>query len=203
MLPIAGSHSISPPMSEALEGSSLLATLKAFLHTLPDPAPTHCLIGGLALGAWGQVRATQDLDFLMFIEEDRRSWLLNTLSSHNFSVDAQWADAKPMLRGIMTRLWYGPHSIDILEPRDAHDQETLSRRQAIQLGEQNVWVAGPEDLLLLKLKAGRSQDLTDALSIIVRQGKSLNLDYLRSWADSLGFQGELHYLLLKNTPPES
>ena len=56
-------------------------------------------------------------------------------------------------------------------------------------------VASPEDLILLKLKAGRPTDFDDVISIVKNPRLQLDLAYLRSWADRLGLHGELHYVL--------
>jgi hypothetical protein len=187
-------------MSNDNPSATLLAALNAFLRALPAQEPQYCLIGGVALAAWGQVRATLDLDFLILLNDQTRSGLLASLGSHGFVVDTRWTDANPMLKGTMTRLTFGPHPVDLLEPRDAHDRETLGRRRKVQVDQSNLWVASPEDLILLKLKAGRHLDYADAVSIVVRQGKALNLDYLWSWADRLGLQGELTQVLKGSSP---
>jgi hypothetical protein len=62
-------------------------------------------------------------------------------------------------------------------------------------------VASPEDLLLLKIKAGRDQDFLDATNIVTQQRESLQLDYLWNWADRLGLQGELTYVLKTAASP--
>lgn len=59
----------------------------------------------------------------------------------------------------------------------------------------SVWIATPENLILLKLKAGRPTDFDDVISIIKNPCLQLDLPYLWSWADRLGLQGELHYIL--------
>jgi hypothetical protein len=58
-----------------------------------------------------------------------------------------------------------------------------------------VWIATPEDLILMKLKASRPHDFEDALGIVKNPYLQLDLPYLWSWADRLGLQGELHYVL--------
>ena len=52
-----------------------------------------------------------------------------------------------------------------------------------------------------KLKACRDHDLVDTQSIVHRQGTRLDLDYLWRWADRLGLQSELHYVLSTPSAP--
>lgn len=44
-------------------------------------------------------------------------------------------------------------------------------------------VSGPEDLVLLKRKAGRSTDFDDEVSILKNSHLRLDRDYLWRWAD--------------------
>jgi len=62
-------------------------------------------------------------------------------------------------------------------------------------------MATSEDLILLKLKACRDHDMVDARSIVHRQATRLDLDYLWRWADRLGLQSELHYVLSTPSAP--
>jgi hypothetical protein len=188
-------------MIESSQHPQLFNTLKTLVHAIPTSAPPYCLIGGLALGTCGKVRATQDIDFLILLNDDTRAHLLSSLASQGFTIDTRWADANPMLQGTAIRLRFGAHPIDLIQPRDAHEQDALTRRRLVSAEELSVWVASPEDMILLKLKAGRDQDFLDTISIVGRPNQALDLDYLWSWADRLGLQGELTYVLKAAAPP--
>ncbi len=129
-------------MTEPFQETNLYKILTAFLRALPSPEPSYCLIGGLALGTWGTVRATQDVDVLMLLDGDTRRNLLSILASHGFVVDTRWAQANPMLDGILTRLRHGFCPVDLFQPRDAHERETLARR-LVQLEKTSVWWQAP------------------------------------------------------------
>lgn len=180
---------------------TLFSSLKLLLEALPNPVPDYCLIGGLALGAWGQVRATQDIDLLIMLDETQRTRLLGLLEPFGFILDVRWAEVNPLLKGRMTRLRHSGYPVDLLVPQDAQEAQTLSRRRSVQLGDFSVWVCGPEDLILLKLKAGRPRDFEDVLSVIQHQGDKLDVSYLWTWADRFGLQSELHYVLGAGQPP--
>ncbi len=66
-----------------------------------------------------------------------------------------------------------------------------------------LWVCSAEDLLLLKLKASRPHDFEDALGIVKNPHLQIDLAYLWTWADRLGLQGELQYVLSSAAPPPS
>lgn len=169
--------------------------LREFIVGLKKERVRYCIVGALALGAWGQPRATQDLDVLMVLEGKKRDHLLQALQNRGFSLDTEWAEHNPMIRDKHVRLLWSGIPVDLMSTRDDHDKNVLVRRRRVPLGPVPLWVAGPEDLILQKLKAGRPRDLEDSLSVIVRQGKRLNMKYLNRWARSLGVHEELTYLM--------
>ena len=169
--------------------------LRELIGDLGKERVRYCLIGALALGAWGQPRATQDLDVLIVLEGKRRDRLLQALQGRGFFLDTEWAEHNPMIREKHARLRWKGIPVDLISTRDDHDKNVLVRRRRKRLGAMMLWVIGPEDLILQKLKAGRPRDLEDSLSVIVRQGKRLNSKYLNRWARRLGVHKELAYLI--------
>lgn len=162
------------------------------LDSLPFP---HCILGALALSVWAIPRATQDVDVLIGMEAAGRTGLVQAMEKAGFMFDQSWAEANPMIRDWHLRFRRGDIPIDVMLPRDAHDKALLDRRTRQSLDEQRVWMASPEDLILHKLKAGRTQDFVDVLSVVHHQRKTLDLKYLQQWASNLGIQEELSYCL--------
>lgn len=170
-------------------------TLQRVVRVLGKRRASYCVIGALALGAWGQPRTTQDLDLLTMLDGVKRSRVLADLQQNRFKLDTEWSKYNPMIRDWHFRLQHHGIPVDLLLPRDAHDLAVLERRRRKTLGSLRLWVISPEDLILHKLKAGRPRDFEDSLSVIIRQGKRLDLKYLNHWGGRLGLQEELTYLL--------
>jgi hypothetical protein len=186
-------------MSNAPDQTALELYLRAILDSLPDPAPTYCLIGALALGAWGRIRSTKDIDLLTVAHESQRSQLTASLLRREFHADQNWSDLNPFAAGRVMRFLHPGFPgipLDILFTADAHEEITLTRRQPLEILGIHTWVCGPEDLIIMKLKASRPHDFEDVLSIISNPSLTLDLDYLWSWAERLGLQSELHYVLI-------
>lgn len=104
----------------------------------------------------------------------------------------------PMAKDRVLRLGHPSHPgipLDLIFSADSHEAQALTRRQTLHLLGLSAWVCSPEDLIILKLKASRPHDFEDALGIIKNPHLQLDLDYLWHWADRLGLQGELHYVL--------
>ena len=73
--------------------------------------------------------------------------------------------------------------------------ERVVRRATVMEGPFSVPIATPEDLLLLKLEAGRPIDLDDAIALKDVYEAELDRQYLREQGDLLGLRGKLESLL--------
>ncbi|HEU5408971.1 MAG TPA: DUF6036 family nucleotidyltransferase [Nitrospira sp.] len=187
-----------PPERESLENF-----LRTILDALPTPPPIYCLVGALALGAWGRIRSTKDIDLLMVAEELQRARLMACLREKGFHIDQNWLDHNPFAADRVNRLFHTSfHDIplDVIFVADRHEEETLRRRRPFMIVGLQTWVCGPEDLILMKLKASRGHDFEDAISIMLNPNLQLDFDYLWSWAERLGLQSELHYVLISADP---
>jgi hypothetical protein len=73
----------------------------------------------------------------------------------------------------------------------------LARRVREQFDDVPIWVVSAEDLVLLKLLAGRPRDLADVGDVMFTQG-DLDRDYLHRWAGELGVLPELERALAQH-----
>lgn len=176
-------------------------TFYSLLGCLEESGIRYGLIGAMALGVWGTSRATQDVDCLVWSDEKQRAVLDEKLQRRRFVLDTQWTDRNPMLREWCVRYWQGPFPVDLLSPRDEYDREALQRRRRKRIDNKPVWVVAPEDLILLKLKAGRPRDFEDVISVVLRQGNKLDAEYMKNWAKRLGLWEELMYSLTQAKAP--
>lgn len=154
----------------------------------------YVLIGAWALAVWGRPRATLDVDFMVLVNEEELESLGSTLGQGGMKLDETWLKYNPLLRGLQLRLQFREVTIDLLRPRDVHDQHVFRRRQKKCLQGRYYWLIAPEDFILQKLKVGRPRDFEDALSVLERLGKTLDKQYLRRWAGRIGVSGELKYI---------
>jgi len=161
------------------------------------------LMEALALGAWGTPRATHDLDAMIAISHTDRPQLLQALRAYRFTEDTQRAEHNPMIRDFHIRLQRGAIPVDLMLPKDNHDQACLARRRRYDLGNLSLWIISPEDLVLHKLKAGRAQDFIDVLSVFQRQAASLDHAYITDWAKRLGIWEEWQYVQSQAESPSS
>lgn len=167
-------------------------------RALSSTQSPYCVIGALALGMWGTPRATCDVDLLILAQRTDPEPFLGLLLSAGFSINESWHHANPMAQEVVPRLSHPrvPHfPVDLVFSRGPLERAVLDRRQPIDLHGLTIWMSSPEDLILMKLRAGRPRDFDDVIGIVKNPRLQLDLDYLWSWADRLGLQGELHYVL--------
>jgi hypothetical protein len=155
----------------------------------------YALIGAWALSIWGTSRATNDVDFLVLVDEEALSRVSDRVTAAGFERDETWLKWNPMLRGFQLRFQFRGTTVDLLRPRDEHDQQVFKRKQRRRMDGRHYWFVSPEDFIIQKLKVGRPRDFEDAISVLERSGKILNRKYLQRWAERTGVSAELHYIL--------
>ena len=181
-------------MTGILEGSTA-ALLERIVACFRRERVPSVLIGACALAAWGTPRATSDVDFLVSVNEGDFDPLRDRMIQAGMALDETWLQWNPLLRGFQLRFQFQGTTVDVLRPRDEHDQQVFRRKRRKRMDGCYYWVVSPEDFILQKLKVGRPRDFEDALSVLERSGRTLNRRYLQQWADRIGVSGELNYIL--------
>lgn len=158
------------------------------------------LIGGLALSAWGVVRATEDMDLLADSEPTPLRNLAFRDAMRKFlearGCRAEWRagdtdDPIPLLlRLTPPKSAHGPGA-DIIWAHKRWQREALSRTISLKVSRMEVCVVHPEDLVLLKLDAGGPQDLLDVEMLLSNPPPELNLKRLKKKAIQLRLATEL------------
>ncbi|WDT72544.1 MAG: hypothetical protein MPW14_23260 [Candidatus Manganitrophus sp.] len=154
----------------------------------------HLLIGALAVGLWARPRTTLDIDLLISIPENFNA-LSDAAPEAGFQVDRQWWAENPLLQDRQIRLRRGSVSVDLRRAEGPFEQNIFQRKRRKRLGENTLWVASPEDLILMKLRVGRPRDFEDANALVVNCKKTIDFDYLSSQARRLGLVDELRFVL--------
>jgi predicted nucleotidyltransferase len=173
-----------------------LDVLSAAIDALSTPPLPYCLIGALALG---RPRATHDVDLLILTDNATSHSYLDPLRAKGFAIASDWHEANPMAQNVATRLAHPlapDFPLDLIFATSPLHKNALDRRKPIVIQGIQVSVSSPEDLVLLKLSAGRPRDFDDVMGIVGNASAPLDLDYLWSWAEQLGLQSELHYILI-------
>ncbi len=151
---------------------------------------TYALTGGWAYSALVEPRATTDIDILILLEPPSREQVEALVSS---LFDSTIIRPSPMVfQGISIWRIVGIRSgqevvIDFLLADSAYLRTALERRQTVSFDTLQVPMLSIEDLVILKMVAGRLQDRADLEKIHARQDDlHVNWTYVDRWKTTLG-----------------
>lgn len=135
------------------------------------------VIGGLAVIAVGEPRTTADVDVIVYAPRDEMLALASAASRSGFVAPLEAETARLDETGTL-RFTKGPFQLDIIAASLPFEDEALARAMKKKLFGAAVRLPTPEDLLLLKVVAGRDKDMLDAAGIIRRHRAKLDVHYV-------------------------
>jgi hypothetical protein len=136
----------------------------------------HCFIGGLAVQHWGEPRLTRDLDLSLLTGFGDEASYVDALLSV-YAARMEGARDFALTRRVLLLRSAGGIGIDISLAAIPYEEIVVSRSVPIEmLPGAVVRLCAPEDLIVMKMFAGRDTDLRDVRSILVRQSER-NLDW--------------------------
>lgn len=172
--------------------------LKLMIEAL-DAAGVEYLIGGaIAEWAWGEPRATQDLDLVVNIPIKSINKLSNELEKRDMLIPAEIIlDAIVEARADIPLNAIHMHSglkadLYLVREGDELRQSAFRRRQQVDYGPPigMVYIHSPEDLILYKLiyfgLSQQSKHSRDIAAILKSKKSELDLDYIDGWVTRLG-----------------
>jgi hypothetical protein len=168
-------------MSEADLPSAFVDALKALADWLEAEQVPHATIGGVAVSLIAQPRATQDIDAVIWLEEDRWKPLLE--SSYAYGFEPRISDAlefAKIARVLLLKHKASGISIDLACGALEFEREAVERATTIVIGAIRLKVTTPEDLVIMKAVAHRPRDVADIESIL-DANPTLDLERVRYW----------------------
>lgn len=150
---------------------NLLHTLKSLCSLLNDEQIDYCLIGGLAVAILAKPRATEDIDLLIFINEEKIPSLIRILEKRFTIVQKKnvmhFPDAT-ICRTVLGRLSNDTTGIVVVDfllaDRDLY-WEALRNPIFLSVNGEKIPIARPKSLIELKKISNRPQDLLDIESL--------------------------------------
>jgi len=160
--------------------AGLLASLARELESRKLP---FMIIGGHAVILHGQPRLTEDIDVTLGVDADALGELL--LACEALGLSPLPDDVEPFVKS--TFVLPAEHTdtgvrVDFIFSTTPYERQAIERAVRVQIGGESVPYATAEDLIIHKLFAGRPRDIEDAASVVRRQGKGLDWDYILEWA---------------------
>jgi hypothetical protein len=140
-----------------------------------------CIIGGLAVQRWGEVRLTVDADATVLTDWSRDEVVTDLLLGSPFL--PRMADAREFAlknRVLLLKNAKGTH-VDVALGAMDFENRSVQRSSLWRVSENAALrTCSAEDLLVHKTFAGRTRDWADIEGILQRQGPKLDLELVRS-----------------------
>ncbi len=158
--------------------NSLFKAGLEFQETLEKRNWPFCFIGGIAVLRWGEIRMTQDIDLCLLCGFGNEEKYVKTLLKKFIS---RITDAENFAFTNRVLLLYASNevSIDISLSGLPFENQMIKRATPFSFHTDcTLTTCSAEDLIILKSFANRTKDWLDVEGIILRQGKSLDTDYI-------------------------
>jgi len=157
------------------------------LEACDQEGAEHMLTGAFATSLYGIPRSTKDVDVVLDIKVGDVTGRVATRLARLVEFDRQVRfDTLTWGKRIVGVVRHGePFKVELFELFD--DPFVLSQfRRKRQLHSRQlgrvVWIPTPEDVIVQKLRWGRSKDLDDARDVLAVQGiEVLDMAYIESW----------------------
>lgn len=174
-------HWIHAAMSDSLH-----RTLNDLTDFMEIQAVPFAVIGGIAAGVRGEPRFTANVEAVIGIDVDRALSMIDALVGSPFR--PLFPDVAEVVRTafiLPVRHRETEIKVDLALGLTGFEQQVIARAPKIPLANRSVPVATAEDMILLKVLAGRPRDEDDIARIVARHGNALDWDYLLQTATAI------------------
>ncbi|MBT3380666.1 MAG: hypothetical protein HN742_17865 [Lentisphaerae bacterium] len=134
----------------------------------------YALVGGLAVGMHGFLRATKDMDFLL--HPDDLAATLGVMKALGYLQNSEPWTFKDTQLTLWRFLKPVPEPgdavvVDVLVPKTTRHQEMIERSELYPMGDVRVAVVSRADLIDLKMDRGAAQDVADIENLEAVDGR--------------------------------
>lgn len=168
-------------MPDSTLPATFVAALQALASWLEAEQVPYATIGGVAVSLLAQPRATQDIDIVIWLDQEKWDSFLRTGQGYGFEPRISDAlDFAVKSRVLLLRHQKSGISIDLSCGALPFEQEMIERATALNIGPLSLRVPMPEDLIITKAIAQRPKDIADIESLL-NVHQNLNITYIRRW----------------------
>jgi hypothetical protein len=138
------------------------------------------VFGAQAVVVHGRPRLTADVDATVDLGGAAAGDLVDALAGHGFALRFPLSP-EHLREARLLPMVHAPSAmpLDLVIAGPGLDQEFLARARRVDFGDVEVPVVSPEDLVAMKVLAGRRKDIEDVRGVLVEQEGRLDLDRIR------------------------
>jgi hypothetical protein len=146
----------------------------------------YAVIGAFALAQLGVIRATSDVDALLFTTPGRLAKLEKVFKRARFGTDLRIAESNDLVLGMLILTDGFRNRVELLGGLRNMDPGIFFRTQEVKLHDATLRIVGREDFIAMKCFAAGPQDILDARSAYHAAPGPIDLDLLRTLARRFG-----------------
>jgi len=166
-------------------GQSALLLLDA-VEVLQREKIDYAVIGAFALSAHGVVRASTDVDVLLFAPPPHLTRLRTRFQRAGFGTELRRGETEDPIPALLILSDTHNNHIDLLGGLRGMDPAIFSRAVEVPFRGVKLRIVGREDFIAMKCFAGSPQDILDAQSAYHSAQCPVDLDLLRAVARRFG-----------------
>ena len=154
--------------------------LERIATALRDAGIPYMVIGGQAVLLYGEPRLTKDIDITLGAGIERLPAVLDLARRLELQLPD---DAEGFARQTMVLPCSDPSTgirVDLILSYSPYEQLAISRSKPVKIGSVEVQFASVEDLIILKIVAGRPRDLEDVRGVVLRN-PDFDRAYVKRW----------------------
>jgi hypothetical protein len=167
---------------------------------------TYRVVGSMASMAYSEARFTNDIDFLVDLQEEHTAFF-----EQEFPVPDYYVSLPAITEAIRKRQQFNiihiPSGlkIDVIQCKNTEfSRLDLAHGQRLKnTGYYDAWFGSPENIVLMKLRyfqeGGSEKHLRDIASVLLVQADNIDRTYITLWACKLGVS-EVWQLILERLP---
>jgi hypothetical protein len=156
-------------------------TIERLLEALEAVGRQGAIIGGVGVGAHGIARLTKDVDAATNVDNESLAAFCEEAAIRGLQPRrADWFDFAKQTRMLLLRDTHTETDVDVALVLTQFEYDAINRAEQRDVGGLVVPVATPEDLIVMKMVAGRGQDLVD-VDQLIETNRDLDLKRVRHW----------------------
>ncbi|MFH1380498.1 MAG: nucleotidyl transferase AbiEii/AbiGii toxin family protein [bacterium] len=187
---------------EENEKNIFIETLTWICGKLQTAGIPYMITGGSAVGFWGHIRTTMDIDIIIQISAKKIDNFLQSISGDAYvdsEDDHKNAFSKKIFKIILHKTAF-KIDIIVLDEQNGYEKQKFNNRIKMIFQEQEIYVISPEDLIISKLMWGKSiggseRQIKDCESIYALNRETINIEYIKKWTNVLRIHDELNKIM--------
>jgi hypothetical protein len=129
---------------------------------------------------WGRPRLTEDVDITVRLRYEDVTAFCRDMEKAGFQLKV--SDPEFLARTRILPFLYVPSllPLDVVLAGPGIEDQFFQRAVRVEIGDITAPVASPEDLIVMKILAGRTKDIDDVQAVLAERSATLDMPYIRS-----------------------